>query len=124
MFFCNQCHLFRGHSKEGQNKDTHQWNDIHDVIENEIENGIGPQFGDAHDKSDRRKINLSGADHCTYGNDESGAECGQETSFKPSLLPDDLVDLLSQTHGELEFPFCHLTSPKENIVIKAYHPEC
>ena len=98
MFLCYECDLLRGYSEKGQYKNSHQRDDIHDIVEDEIENGVFPQFGDAHHETDRGKINLTGANYGADSDNESGTEGGQQTSFEPGLFSDDSMDLSLHTH--------------------------
>lgn len=123
MFFRYDCNLLRSHSKKGQYKNPYQRNDIHKVVKDEIKDRILSKFRDAHYKTDRGKVDLPGANDSADSNNESGTEGGQQTSLEPTLLTDDLMDLLLETHGKLEFPFGRLPSPKEDIVIKTDNPQ-
>src|SRR5574341_657752 len=111
MLFCHKCHLLRSDTKKGRHKNARQGYNEHDVVENEIEEGVGPQFGDGHDISNRGEIQLPGADHFRTSNDEPKSECGNEACFRgPGLLSDNSMDPFLQGHGKLKLHFCALTS--------------
>ncbi len=119
MLSCHGGHLLRGDAKEGRYKNSYQWDDERDVVQEEIKERIRPQLGNSHDKSDGGKINLGGTDYRTKSNDESSAKSGEQSAFELRLFPDDSVDFFLHAHWQLKFPFGHLASPEQVIIVQA-----
>src|SRR4030042_2085839 len=85
---------------------------------------MDPQFGDAHDISDRGEIHLTGADHLRGSDDESKREGSDDAGFRRSgLFSDDPMDLFLQEHWKLKLHFFHMTTTELKIIIKANYPE-
>src|SRR4030067_3487241 len=83
-----------------------------------------PQFGDAHDISDRGEIHLTGADHFRGSDDESKREGSDDAGLRrPGLFSDDPMDLFLQEHWKLKLHFFHMTTTELKIIIKADYPE-
>ena len=82
------------------------------------------QLRDGHNVPDRREIDLGSANDLAPGNNETDPECRQEPSlWRTGVFPDNPVDFFLHHRGKLKFPFCHLTSPKQDVVIHADRSE-